>query len=96
MTASSWSRSHAWGLVDRPEAQDHGGRLYAAPLTSGEIVVIEGPAAVVARAALAGLDTAEIRRVAAAHLGVTWEDIDEEVVGSLLDQLVVLGLLTEV
>ena len=50
----SWTRDPGWGVVDRPEEADHGGVLYAADLSTGEILRLEGPTAVIARAALAG------------------------------------------
>lgn len=89
-----WQRHPAWGVVDRAADGDHGGRMYVAPLDTGIIRVLEGPAAVVCRAALAGLDVAGIRRAAAAELDVDVEDVDGEVVVELLEELVELGVLS--
>lgn len=96
MTATArqtWRRAPGWGVVDRPDGADHGGRMYAAQLDSGVIHVLEGPAAVVCRAALSGLDAAGIRAEAARVLGAAVDDVDEDVVAELLDELAGLGVL---
>ncbi|GAA5159570.1 hypothetical protein [Ornithinimicrobium tianjinense] len=89
-----WELAPGWGAVDRPGDGDHGGRLYVAPLLSGEITVLEGAAASVARAALAGHGLAQIPAAVAAELGVEVPDVETEVVGELLQELVELGALT--
>jgi hypothetical protein len=88
-----WTRSDGWGVVDRPDLGNHGGRLYAAPLISGEITVLDGAAAVVTRSALSGADLHEIGNMTAAALSIPREDVDDEVATALLDELVGLGLL---
>ncbi|SOC58322.1 hypothetical protein [Ornithinimicrobium cerasi] len=90
---TAWERGEGWGVVDRPDGSDRGGCLYAASLVSGEIMVLQGAAAAVARAALESLDTTAIREAAAADLGVGQDEVDEDVVDELLEELVTLGLL---
>lgn len=89
----TWERTPGWGVVDRPEEGEHGGRLYAAALASGPVTVLDGPSAIVARAALAGHDLACIRDVLAAGLEVDGAAVDEGAVTELLADLVALGLL---
>lgn len=91
---TTWHLSPDWGFVDRPAETEHGGRLYAAPLITGEISILEGASAVVTRAALAGGDIADIRTSAARDLEVASEDIDLEVVEEVLGELVAMGFLT--
>ncbi|AXH96880.1 hypothetical protein [Ornithinimicrobium avium] len=90
---STWQRDPAWGVADRPEEGDHGGRVYVAPLDTGIIHVLAGPAAVVCRGALAGHDVDAIREVAARELDVERDDVDPAAVRELLDELVSMGLL---
>ena len=89
----TWRRSPGWGVVDRADEGEHGGRMYAAPLDTGVIHVLDGPAAVVCRAALAGLDATGVRAETARLLEVAVDDVDEEVVDELLAELVELGVL---
>lgn len=89
-----WDRHPGWGVADRPDDGEHGGRVYVAPLDSGVIHVLEGPSALVLRAALQGLGLDGIHRSVARELSVGVEEVDLEVVGELLDDLVALGVLT--
>lgn len=89
-----WAPAPGWGVVDRPDETERGGRLYAAALDSGVIQVIEGPAAVVGRAALAGHGISGIRDALADRLEVATSDVDVVAVQALLDELVELGVLT--
>ena len=88
-----WQRNAEWGVVDRPKDGEHGGVLFAASLTEGLIHRVEGPAAVVARAALRGEGLTVIRRSCASELGVPEDDVDELALAELLEDLVTLGLL---
>lgn len=90
---TTWHLAPGWGVVDRPTEGEHGGRLYAAQLLSGEISVVGGATAVVTRAALDGHDLTGIRRVTAVGLGVPMADVDLDVLREVLDGLVSLGLL---
>ena len=92
MTAA-WGRGQGWGVVDRPGDGEHGGTLYAAALDTGVIHVLEGPAAVVCRAALGGVDAEGVRHVLADQLDVEATDVDDLAVEALLDDLVSLGVL---
>lgn len=89
-----WAPAEGWGVVDRPDEAPRGGRLYAAALDSGVIRVIEGPAAVVCRAALAGRAVSDIRDALADRLEVATTDVDVVAVQALLAELVELGVLT--
>lgn len=91
-----WALAPGWGVVDRPDDGEHGGRLYVAPLLTGEITVVEGPAAVVARAALAGHTGAELSSAVASELRVASEEVDDEVLEQLVDELRALGVLRRV
>lgn len=91
----SWRLAPGWGVVDRPQEAEHGGRLYASCLVDGPIVTLEGPAAVVARAVLSGKDLTEVRRWTAQALGVPDDDVDEAAVHELVAELVGLGLLVD-
>jgi hypothetical protein len=93
VTITRWSRADDWGVVDRPDEKAHGGRLYVAPLRSGEITVLEGAAAVVARAALAGVPLQGMRTYAADALAVAEDLVDVGVVEDVVTDLVRLGLL---
>lgn len=88
-----WERSPGWGVVDRPDDGDHGGTVYAAPLDTGVVHVLRGPAAVVCRVAMAGRDRDGVRRAAAEALGIGTGSIDDEVLQELLDDLVRVGVL---
>lgn len=89
----SWRLAPGWGVVDRPEEGEHGGRLYVSSLVDGPIINLEGPAAVVARAVLEGKDLTEVRRWTAQALEVPDDDVDETAVHELVAELVDLGLL---
>lgn len=91
---AAWSLARGWGLVDRPEAGEHGGVLYLGALTGGVIHVIVGPAAVVCRAALAGGGPEQIVEATAEVLGVRTGDVDAAVVDEVVGDLVRLGALT--
>lgn len=88
-----WERGPGWGVVDRDDEGEHGGTLYAAPLDTGVIHVLRGPAAVVCRAAFTGADTDAIRTAVARELGAAAEDVDVETLEELLEELVALGVL---
>lgn len=89
----AWARTPGWGVVDRPDDADHGGRLYAAALATGPVTVLDGPSAIVARAALAGHDLGAIRVRLAGELQVDLGDVDEAAVEELVHDLIELGLL---
>ena len=87
-----WERGRGWGVVDRPDEGEHGGTLYAAPLATGVIHVLRGPAAVVARAACTGGDLEHLRGAVASDLGTDVDSVDVEALAELLDELTDLGL----
>ena len=91
--AGSWRLADGWGVIDRPEESEHGGRLYAAPLATGPVSVLEGPSAVVARAALVGSDLTAIRDCLVETLDVAHGSVDDAAVAELLGELVGLGML---
>lgn len=92
---TGWQLTPGWGFVDRPEEIEHGGRLYAAHLLTGEIAILQGATAVVARSALAGGDVVRVREHAAREFGVRPEDVDPEVLAEVISELGALGLLTQ-
>jgi hypothetical protein len=91
-----WELSPGWGVVDRPDDGEHGGALYAAPLATGVIHVVKGPAAVVCRAALTGRDRDGVLGAAAEALATSLDSIDEQAVEELLGDLVRVGVLRHV
>ena len=88
-----WIKDPSWGVVDRPAEAEHGGTLYAAHLVSGEILRLDGAAALIARSAVGGATLEEIRGTAAQAFQVPFEDIDEQATSELLNQLRSIGLL---
>ncbi|MFB9731732.1 hypothetical protein [Ornithinimicrobium kibberense] len=86
-----WVLADGWGMVDRPEDGEHGGRVYLAPVRTGEIHVVTGAAAVVARSSLFSTDLPELRDRTADALQVTPEELDDEVLVEVLDDLQRLG-----
>lgn len=91
-----WQRSPGWGVVDRPDDGEHGGAVYAAPLDTGVIHVLKGPAAAVCRAALPGRDRTGVLRAVAEELVTSVERIDEQALEELLADLVRVGVLRRV
>lgn len=91
-----WERSPGWGVVDSPDDGEHGGTVYAAPLDTGVVHVLRGPAAAVCRVALVGRDLDAVRQGAAEALGIGTGSIDDEALQELLDDLVRMGLLRRV
>ncbi len=92
----TWRRHPDWGVADRPGEGEHGGRTYVAPLESGVIHVLAGPAAVVCRGALLGHDVDGVREVVARELAVPLEDVDRDAVVELLVELEGMGVLQRV
>lgn len=90
-----WVLADGWGMVDRPEDGEHGGTLYLAPVRTGEIHVVTGAAAVVARASLVSTDLPELRDRTADALQVTPEEVDDEVLVEVLDDLQVMGAVAQ-
>lgn len=91
-----WERSPGWGVVDRPDDGEHGGTVYAAPLDTGVVHVLRGPAAVVCRVALTGRDRDAVRQGTAEALGTDAGSVDDQALQELLDDLVRMGLLRRV
>ncbi|MGD8200629.1 hypothetical protein ACQE98_08205 [Ornithinimicrobium sp. W1679] len=88
-----WVLSPGWGMVDRPGDGEHGGTLYLAPMTSGEIHVVTAATAVVCRAVLASRGIDEVRERTATALGVPVDQVDRDVLTEVLDDLQQLGAL---
>lgn len=82
-------------MVDRPEDGEHGGTLYLALVRTGEIHVVTGAAAVVARASLVSTGLPELRERTAHALQVTPEEVDDEVLVEVLDDLQVMGAVAQ-
>lgn len=93
---TTWRRPSHVAIVDQPAAVtgdgSPGGVVYLGPLPDGPVVVLQGVAAVIYRAAVSDTGT-DLVELVAAGLGVEPAEVDGEEVEQFLTELHERGLL---
>lgn len=93
---TTWRRPSSVAIVDQPDAVTGGGApggvVYLGPMPDGPVVVLQGVAAVIYRAAVSDTGT-DLVELVAAGLGVGPTEVDGEEVEQFLSDLHERGLL---